>query len=204
MKKIYTLVFCLSLFTMAAKAQLSYGLKAGVNVAEEHFSSDQFTTSSHLAFNGGAFLNYQTKIPVSLQLELFYSSEGTKETSKSSGTKGTIREGYLNIPLLAQYKTPFGVYVETGPQLGFLLTSKEDFGTTTNDDIKKYYNSTDFSWCFGAGYELLTGPAKGLGLNVRYAPGLTTINKEAVGGGKLKNNVLSIDLTYRFSVGKKK
>jgi len=197
MKKVYILILSFSLFTIAANAQLSYGLKAGVNIAEEHFSNNMFSTGSIIAFNGGAFINYKTTIPVSLQLEVLYSGEGSKETNKSTSTSGHINEGYLNIPLLAQYKFPVGFYVETGPQLGFLLTSKETFGGITNT-IKQYYKSYDFGWCVGAGYEMQAGPVKGLGLNARFVPGLIVINKDAVGGSKLKNSVISIDLTYRL------
>jgi len=201
MKKIYILAACLCLFTAAANAQLSYGLKAGVNIAEEHFSNTIFSSGTLAAFNGGALINYQTGLPIALQLEFAYSGEGTTEVNKTTSGSGHINEGYFNIPLLAQYKTPVGLYVETGPQIGFLLSSKETFDGTTND-IKKYYKSTDFGWCVGAGYELLSGPAKGLGLNARYVPGLSVINKEVVGGTSIKNNVFSIDLTFRLPVKK--
>src|ERR1700712_5073340 len=104
MKKHYIFLLAFSLFTIAAKAQLSYGLKAGANITEEHFTNSNFSTSSIVNFNGGGFLNYQTGLPVAIQLELFYSGEGTKEKATNSTSSGQIKEGYLNIPLLAQYK----------------------------------------------------------------------------------------------------
>jgi hypothetical protein len=206
MKKIYIVLLALSLFTLGAKAQFSYGLKAGVNIAEEHFGDDPSAASAFGSFNVGGFINYKTVTPIAVQFEIFYSGEGTNSKSPSPGNAtltyyDDIRMGFLNIPLLAQYKTNFGLYAETGPQLGLLLSSKETYDGTNSSD-KQYDHSTTFSWCFGAGYELLTGPVKGLGLNIRYTLGLARIDKNeaGVGAGSILNRVLGIDLTYRLPI----
>ncbi|MBN8865764.1 MAG: outer membrane beta-barrel protein [Sphingobacteriales bacterium] len=67
-------LFALLLFTAsAANAQLSYGPRAGVNVAKIKFSNDQFETKSLIGFSIGAFANYRLSAPFAIQAELFYS-----------------------------------------------------------------------------------------------------------------------------------
>jgi len=191
------------LFTaVAAGAQLSYGPRAGVNLAKLKFSSDQFETKSVIGFTIGAFAKYKLSSPFDIQAEVFYSGEGTKEERSSSGTKGTIRKGYLQIPVLAQYTIANGVFVEAGPQLGLLLSSKEKYGSQ-KEDIKKYYNKTDFRVPVGVGYIFPESVCQGLRADLRYSFSFSKVNKVPVGGGELKNQVLGLGVFYTLPVKKK-
>lgn len=196
-------LFALLLFTAsAANAQLSYGPRAGVNVAKIKFSNDQFETKSLIGFTIGAFANYRLSAPFAIQAELFYSGEGTKEERSSTGTKGTIRKGYLQVPILAQYTIGSGVFVEAGPQIGFLLSSKEKYGGQ-KADIKKNYNSTDLRLPVGVGYIFPESVCKGLRADIRYSFSFSKVNKIPVGGGELKNQVLGLGIFYTLPAGKK-
>ena len=186
--------------TSLTYAQFSFGVRAGVNIAKEKFTNTgMFSNSSKTGFNGGLAAKYMFAPKFGAAINFSYSTEGTKE--KYTGTPvttGTIYETYFNIPLMFQYLPVSNIYVEAGPQLGFLSSSKETFGTSTKNDIKKYYNSTDFRYCVGAGY-LFTKQVPGLGLGARYNASFSKINKTSVGGGELKNQVFSIDVSYFIS-----
>lgn len=198
----YLFSFTLLFTTLFAAAQFSYGPRAGINIAKLKFSSDDFKTKSIIGLNVGAFAKYNLSSGLAIQAEVFYSGEGTKEERTSSGTKGTIRKGYLQIPVLAQYTIGKGVFVEAGPQLGLLLSSKEKYGSQ-NQDIKKYYNKTDLRVPVGIGYVFPESVCRGLRADIRYSFSFSKVNKVAVGGGELKNQVLGLGFFYTLPAGKK-
>ncbi|ASU34146.1 hypothetical protein MuYL_2257 [Mucilaginibacter xinganensis] len=190
---------CLALFTvLSANAQFSGGVRAGTNLATLNGTFDGY----HKVFPriyGGIFANYKTSDAFALQLELSYTGAGDKLSASSSDATITerLKANYLAVPLLAQYRFPFGGFIELGPQLGFLLSAKDEAdGTTT--DIKENIKSTDFEAVLGIGYELKKTSLAGLGINVRLVRGLTDISKIPSEGGKITNRGLNIGLTYRF------
>ena len=101
---------------------------------------------------------------------------------------------FINIPVMAQYNTPSGFYVEAGPQLGFLLSAKakED---GESEDIKDFLNSTNFGASFGAGYNM----GSGLGFGARYNLGLSNASKLF---GDIKTSNISIGLHYNVGGAK--
>jgi hypothetical protein len=52
-----------------------------------------------------------------------YSGQGTD--FQDNGANGSLRYGYLNIPVLIKYQHPSGVFAETGLQIGFPVSKKE-------------------------------------------------------------------------------
>ena len=68
---------------------------------------------------------------------------------------------YLLASVMAKYTFSSGLSLETGPQLGFLLSAKEKYDGDT-DNIKDAFKGTSFFWNFGLGYQL---PAKNWGVN---------------------------------------
>ena len=178
----------------SASAQFSYGFRAGLNFSTETVGSSDYSTSALTAFNGGVFAAHPIAGSFAARIELSYSGEGTREEYKPTATRGKIQRGFLRVPVLLEYRIGQGIYIETGPQVGFLLSSKENFdGTVT--DIKQYYSAANLGWCLGAGYRL-DGLLKGLGVNLRYARGLTRLNKEDIAGKSLTSSVLSAGLFY--------
>ena len=207
MKKKITTTFlatvCLALFTvMAAKAQFSGGLRAGTNLTTLNGTFDGYH-QVYPRFYGGVFANYAASGSFALQLELSYMGAGEKLSASSSDVTVTdkLKANYFAVPLLAQYRFPFGGYIELGPQLGFLLSAKDESGGVTTD-VKDNLKSTDVEADLGIGYELKKTSLAGLGINVRYVRGLTDISKTASDGGKITNRGLNIGLTYRFGGSK--
>jgi hypothetical protein len=123
-----------------------------------------------------------------------YSQQGAKGTE--SGTDFTQTADYINIPVLAKYSLPVGVFFETGPQIGFLMSAKVKAGGQSESD-KDSFKSTDFSWAIGAGYVI---PDVNLGVDVRYNLGLSKIAE----GGTSKNGVFQVGVFYLFGEGSSK
>ncbi|MGB5362486.1 MAG: porin family protein [Aureibaculum sp.] len=209
MKKILiiTAIFLFG-FTSVKAQEVSFGAKAGVNFAtinSDNFDSFDGRTCFHIGFVSEIMISDN----FAFQPELLYSCQGSdySETfsngiestfSKALATyEGSIKLDYLNIPLMAKYFVAEGFSLEAGPQVGFLLSAKDEYdfdGDTGEDDIKEYVKGIDFGINFGIGYKL----EGGLNLGARYNLGLTDINDEYEEGGTYKNGVFQVYLGYFF------
>lgn len=205
MKKRTVLLFTAVFLFVSLKAQFSFGLKAGLNSSKEDYSNTAvYSTGSHLFFAAGAYANYLIKKHIGFESGIYYSPEGTEESYKSgnSTVTGVVTIKRINIPLLVQYHTNPGIYFETGPQIGFMLSAGGDY-TNGHYDFKKYTQPILTSWCIGAGYKL-TKTVPGLGINAGYAKGLSRIDKGNVNAGKITGSTFSVKLFYGLQLKKKK
>lgn len=204
MKKILCLTFAALGFVFTSQAQeVQFGAKAGVNFADLNgdntSDSDEMRTSFHVG--GIAEIKFSEKF--SLQPELMFSSQGYKmdftfdgmQDIAPDGTKGnlTSRLNYINLPVMAKYYIIKGLSLEAGPQLGFLVSAKDEIEFPDNSlefDVKDDYKKLDFGLNFGLGYKL----DNGVFFNGRYNMGLT----EIVDYGDVKNGVFQLSAGFMF------
>jgi hypothetical protein len=191
MKKV-CLIIIVSLNAMAASAQIQFGVKAGLNLSTLNYSGpDAGSPAYKTSFNAGVFSSIPLFTSCYLQPEIMYSGQGFEETILDQPTQ--FETGYLNIPVLFKYQHESGLFAETGPQVGFLLSAKNTVAGFS-EDVKSHYESTDFSWALGLGYKF-TGI--GLGIDARYNLGLTNIAKGSQ-DATYKNSVFQLGLFYTF------
>lgn len=192
MKKLYLLL--LTVFSLAAaSAQVQFGVKAGANFST--FTGDNTDDAkTKVGFNAGALVALPLFNEFSLQPEVVYSGQGFKVSGQ--GISGTFSANYLNVPVLFKYNNPTGFFLQTGPQIGFLMSAKAKSGGQTEDE-KDLFNSTDFSWAFGLGYLV---KSVNVGIDARYNLGLSNIAKDS-GDEKVKNSVFQVGLFYLFGGG---
>jgi hypothetical protein len=186
------LIICSGFVT---SAQVQFGIKAGLNLSNLTTSGLTFASgasfSSRADLNGGVMVSLPLFSNFYLQPELNYSGQGQNFSNPMA--KGTINYNYLNLPVLLKYQHTSGIFAETGPQIGFLLSAKakvEGYPTIDENEIQ----SIDFSWAFGLGYKLHSIP---IGIDLRYNLGLTTVYKNSP-EGTAKNSVFQFDLFYLF------
>jgi hypothetical protein len=175
---------------IAVDAQVNFGIKAGYSLSKLYFSGETAGDNARpkSGFNAGVFATIHLFDSFLLQPEVYYSEEGLKAKDSSN----TVDYNYLNVPVLFKYQHRSGVFVETGPQLGFYLNSNSSLGGM-NTSLKSVSNSTAFSWAFGAGYKTSNFP---LGLDVRYNLGISNIETYTI--FTTRSNVFQIDLFYIF------
>lgn len=172
--------------TMVSNAQdMSFGVKVG-GALSSVIGDEVSEAQSKIGVYGGAFVNFEMTDKISLQPELLFSMQGFEVED----IDGSTNLSYLNVPVSAQYRITDEIYGEFGPQLGVLLTAENDYEGTT-DDIKDDLTTIDFGLNFGAGYIMDSG----LGINVRYGLGLTTID-EGDNPNDIRNSVFSFGLSY--------
>ena len=178
MKKVLLITAIAVLGLKSVNAQeIEFGIKGGLNLAQikgvTNQGSDRITDFS---------LGFLTEIPISekfsFQPELLYSGQGS-----------STKLNYLNIPLMGKYYLTRGLSLEAGPQLGYLLSAKNN-GT----NLKSTFHKFDFGVNFGLGFKLKNG----FNFGARYNLGLSDINKTINTSCKHKNEVFQLTIGYNL------
>ncbi|HJW18588.1 MAG TPA: porin family protein [Flavisolibacter sp.] len=183
-----TILFCIAAFittsAMAQRGNVQLGIKGGVNLSG--YNGNINSNSSRTGFHIGGLVHIHTQNPrLAIQPEIVFSTQG------ASFNNGTDKIDYINIPFLLQYLGRGGLRLETGPQVGALVSAKFEDNNGVEYDIKNQIKQSDLSWAFGIGFLSNTG----LGIDARYNLGLSDITK---GRGDVKNHVWQFGLFYQF------
>ena len=194
MKKILlVLIVCFSIAT--AKAQFQFGVKAGVN--RSNITGFNFTWPYHgmYNYNVGVFAVLPIAKFVSFSPELLYDRKGGQ--NPEVGVNEWIHDDYLDIPLMIRYTDKSGLHIETGPQIGFLLSFKGQFQTDVFP--KSEFNSYEIAWTFGLGYDI---PHTPIGIDFRYELDMSNLTKSAYQppssplADVMHNSLLQLDVRY--------
>ena len=177
----------LFILTIVTKAQTTFGLKAGANIANLKASVENVsvTLDSKLGFHGGLFFTIPAAKNFSIQPEVVYSMEGAEHDQ----TNNEFTLHCLNLPVMFQYNSS-GFIVEAGPQLGFLLSAKEN-GMDATDG----YENVNIAFGLGATYRM----SQGVGFSARYNLGLTGVAKDDSQDVVIKSNVIQLGLTFSLA-----
>ena len=183
-----TFFFVAGLFLVAAlpiNAQhAQFGLKAGVNVASlDVDDGNDIGSKAGLYIGGLAHIHVTTHFAV--QPEIVFSMQGGEEGSLKA------KYNYINVPVLLQYMTNNGFRLQTGPQVGFLVSAENESGNV-EVDVKDQLNTVDFAWSFGASYITKSG----FGVDARFNLGLSDINESSP--PKVHNRVWQFGAFYQF------
>ena len=182
-KIIFTTVvfFIISSSNAQDKKDMSFGIKAGLNIA----TVTNVDNSKVLAgIQGGVFGEFMISDKFAIQPEVLFSAQGVK----SEGME--LKLDYINIPVLAKYYVADSFSLELGPQIGFLVSAKAE-----GEDVKEFFKTTDVSVDFGANYDF----TKNFMFGVRYNLGLLRIQESLdPGESESKNSVFQIAVGYKF------
>lgn len=198
-KSILILLACVFAFSTVAQAQrrgrggsdVSLGLKAGASLTNLT-GANAFANDYRFGFHGGVFANIGLTSLFAFQPELLYSQKGGNYRNT---TDASLRLHYVDVPLAFHVNTG-GLFFEAGPQIGFLVAAKSQVGNTSTD-VKNGYNTVDFGYLFGLGYQL----KHGLGVGLRYNGGFTNVPQSATFGNttiqnRERNGAFQLYLTY--------
>lgn len=183
-------LLCFLSFSFAQAQHTSFGVKAGYNSSSVQIS-DGADYDSKSGIHVGGLAHIHISKHFAIQPELVFSCQG----GERGDTK--LKLNYINVPVLAQYMVTDGFRLQTGPQVGFLISAKRKIGDI-EIDVDDTYNSVDFSWVFGAGYIF----SSGVGIDARYNLGLNNISDDT--DFEAKNRVFQVGLFYQFKNNEKK
>ena len=192
MKKFFLLLAMVA--TITTYAQVSFGVKAGVNWANERIvnSGLVFLPTTLTSFHGGVYMVAKFG-KFGIQPEIVYSRVGG--VYDNYFFTGSIITDYFTIPVLLNYSISKKVTLQLGPQLGVLNMAKQTIDGATTDTQYKY-KTGDFGVAFGFNVKL---PHR-LNVGVRYIAGLRDINSGNVGasGSATTNHVIQLSVGYRL------
>jgi hypothetical protein len=197
MKKLLSTVAVVVFFAASAMAQVSVGVKAGLNLANVT-GDDVDDSDMRMSLHLGGYLNYAFSESLSIQPELLYSSMGAKSSYDDFGVdiEETTKLNYISVPVMVVYS--FGnINVQAGPQIGFLASAKskvEVDGDSEEEDIKDFFKGTDFGFNLGLGANFGK-----LNASARYCLGLSNIVD--ADEADVKNAVIQISVGYRLFGG---
>lgn len=224
-KAILVIVIIISSLLQAQEKKVTYGIKAGANFTKQSGSgvdmilrTENETPDFKLGLVTGAFLEYKFSKKIALQSEILFSQQGFQKKFDNFDVEIRLMSNYINIPVMFKYYVSEKFSLETGPQLGFVLTAKgykSRGDQEVIEDLKDQFKSTDFGVNFGAGYQFKNG----IGINTRYSLGLINIfdfsvkqnnnndSKRPLKSARptndpenlvIKNSVISLGLSYTF------
>ncbi|ALO16413.1 hypothetical protein L21SP5_02790 [Salinivirga cyanobacteriivorans] len=200
MKKLSVLFAIVLAFTMASQAQVSFGVKGGLNLANI-YGSDAEDNGMKIGYQIGGVANLELTDAFSVQPSLLLSNKGATDTE----TDMVMSLNYLEIPINAVYS--FGeIQVFAGPYVGVGLFGKvkpdegDDIDIEFTQDVTEAtedYPVTmlDIGLNFGAGYKVMDN----LQVQAGYGLGFTNLVPKFDGEDpevEIKNSVIQVTVSY--------
>lgn len=154
MKKIFALVVMAVAFAMPSKAQISWGIQAGLNMSNVSASDLNGTVKSRTGFFVGPTVKFSLPI-VGLGIDasaLYDQREGKAEIA---GQTETVKSQSIQVPINLRYGIGLGVaevFAFAGPQFGFNIGGKKG---VFNDMADWTLKSSNFSANVGLGATIL-------------------------------------------------
>lgn len=198
MKKVFLSLSLLFVMGAVFGQEVKYGLKAGVNFANQTFSSGGMSASpsSLTSFHFQGFVDYGVSSNFSIQPGLGISGKGFKGDSDQGDVEVNLM--YLEIPVnaLAKFPVSFGkIFLGGGPYAGVKLSEKYKLEGEDIDEDESSFNTADFGVNFLGGLEF----SNGLTLNANYGLGLINVMKDSdVFDVTAKNKVFSLSVGFLF------
>ncbi|EGV43942.1 PorT family protein [Bizionia argentinensis JUB59] len=214
MKKLFlfAVVAVFSLASISAQ-DIRFGVKGGVNFANiagdfgvAGISTDLEDAEMKVGFHIGGLAEFKLSEKFALQPELLFSNQGYKSNYLDNDDRKVdynVNLNYINIPIMAKFMLIEGLAIEAGPQVGFLISAKNELNDSNNDlvsddtkiDSKDLYKTLDFGLNFGVSYELPSG----LFFSARYNLGLSKVDDEDYYGDVVDLGIFSFSRKNRVA-----
>jgi hypothetical protein len=190
-KKI-TIAFALFLISFGIKAQVKFGVRAGLNTSTVSFPNLP-NKSEKIGFHVGVF----TDIPVvenfmSVQPELSYATKGT--SFKVLSEKQSINMNYVDLILPVSFKMgDFNINV--GPFASYLISTPDYTYYNNNSVLVDAFKKFDAGLSAGLGYNF-----NKMMIGIRYNQGFIDVTEDNARAllGSGKNAVGQLSLGYKF------
>lgn len=193
----HRILFLLFLLTpLAIQAQLSVGLKAGLNFANVT-STSGINTDSRTGYMLGAYISPKAKKGLGFRSEFILSRQGYNY--KTGTSSGNVNLDYLLLPQLITINFTKKAQIHAGGQLAFLMNADVDSTGSGSGSLLDYFNRFDYG--LAAGAEVF--PIGGFFIGARINISLKNVREDGTGpsflpGVDAKNNVVQLYTGWRF------
>lgn len=194
-KMLLTAGICIIGFSSVFAQDRRAGIKGGLNVSNLYVdnTSDE---NARLGFQAGVYGEVVSLDAFALQLELNYSTKGSKYVKDGFINQTTqFNLNYLDLPVLAVFKLGKSVDLHAGTYFAYLLssnvTTEGTFGSGSNTLDNDNFNALDYGLSAGIGFNF--GPAQ---IGARYNYGLNKIAKSDAANNAIGNSKNSFGQVY--------
>jgi hypothetical protein len=191
---------------------INFGIKTGMNIGKFTPNKNSIDYKYKFGFYAGGFMNISLKEKLEFQPELLFALQGSRvlvkglnipnfdfngnpiSNSNTYDFEYEINELTISIPLIVKVFLSNQLYLESGPQIGFIiersLNSSQQILDGEDDSfiIRESDDSFDFGVSLGLGYKV----SERVNLNSRLYSGL--IKRD----DKIKSFVLNIGIEYNL------
>jgi hypothetical protein len=195
------------LFAMSVSAQVQFGIKAGVNLANvsTKMAGESVDSKMKIGFHAGVIADLGLSESFSVQPGLLFSQKGAKqeETILGQTATATMKLNYLDIPINAVYKIDAGsakIHLFAGPVISYGLsgtTTYEAGGESQDEDVfgseDGQAKKLDFGINFGAGIQI----SKIL-VSANYNLGLSNMVNGGDSDNFVKNRTIGVSVALLF------
>lgn len=204
MKKILTLVVLLATITVAAQAQVKFGVKGGLNLTNMKFDNSIVDKSNQTGFFIGPTINFT--LPV-VGLGIDASALYDQRSAKIEGSDDKLKQQSIQIPVNLRYGFGLGntasFYIFAGPQFGFNIGDKTT--NLLNNALEWRLKDSNLSANLGVGLMLLNHLQVSANYNVALGTtGETNVVNSTLSTagniltGKTKANAWQLSVAYFF------
>ncbi|MDQ3016223.1 MAG: PorT family protein [Bacteroidota bacterium] len=203
--KILYFALCLLLLgnSVESFSQARFGVKAGVNLANQNYDNFLFEIDSkmYLSFMAGIVAEFDFSESIGFGTGLQYHGKGVKYDVGVLGEQ-SVSLNYLQVPFQFQFRKN-GFFAAVGPYVGFALNGQFDDGATKEDlnfgnGADDDFAALDYGAILDIGYQF----SNSLRLTGSYSLGLANlIPADALDvpeDASIKNSVIGVAVTYLF------
>ena len=221
MKHKLTLAAIAVIIMSSTKAQITYGVQAGVSIANwkgdalqslnnvVDLSNGIITTKSKTGFTVGGYVNIPVSNKISFEPGLQYSQKGYTmqgnlkiDALKFLGANASakVEANYIDVPLVLKAEVAKGLSIYAGPQLSYLVKNNLHLNAgvlgislyNNKIDITDNFNRVDMGIAGGIGYKF----DNGFNIKAGYDYGLSKLDKNNT--FKAYNRVAKITVGFSF------
>ncbi|TAL70328.1 MAG: PorT family protein [Bacteroidetes bacterium] len=206
MKTLLRLLILFIVFSVnAIGQQLTLGFKTGLDIINYKyvgsFPLDDF--SPRLSYDIGVLLNYKLTNRIQIQIEPGFIEKGAQLRNINLNERITFKNGFVTTPLVFVANPISRLFIEIGPELGYLVYAKKrETNGKIYDSGDTPTNKLEFSGIFGLSYNFFDNTY----LVVRYVNTFTPLYNNIIYADpgpsttyKIFNKQFSIGLRYLFN-----
>ena len=175
-----------------ANAQVKFGVRAGLNLADVASKTDGVKDETKIrpSFYVGGLAEFAFNDVVLMEAGLTYSNQGYK--AKEGNDKDM--QYTLNLPIWVKYDFA-GFRPKAGLYAGYILSQQAKADGKTETIKSDLYNHFDYGIGLGAEYNL---PNNGLFFEASYNWGLANLRKNGDSKNYTNNRVIQVGVGYKF------
>ena len=172
MKKFFTMVVLLATITVAAHAQVKFGVKGGLNLTSMKLSKDVVDKSNQAGFFIGPTIKFTLPVVgLGIDAAALYDQRSAKVGDEK------IKQQSIQIPVNLRYGIGLGstasIYLFAGPQFGFAVGNKGEVNAGALVNEVKEWRLKDSNLSANAGIGLMVMNHLQISANYNFALGKT-------------------------------